>query len=58
MVMLNLSRGLGTDSLVINPVVPFKGRRAIDVDEARAAIKTIMEGGENAFRLRREKYGF
>ena len=36
----------------------IQGVGAIDVDEARAAIKTIMEGGENAFRLRREKYGF
>ncbi|MGO7242877.1 TrlF family AAA-like ATPase [Rhizobium ruizarguesonis] len=36
----------------------IKGEGAIDVPEAREAIKRIMEGGENAFRLRREKYGF
>lgn len=36
----------------------IRGRGAIDVPEAREAIKQIMEGGENAFRLRREKYGF
>lgn len=36
----------------------IKGVGAIDVPEAREAIKQIMEGGENAFRLRREKYGF
>lgn len=34
------------------------GEGAIDIPEARDAIKRIMEGGENAFRLRREKYGF
>lgn len=34
------------------------GEGAIDVPEAREAIKRIMEGGEAAFRLRREKYGF
>lgn len=31
---------------------------AIDVPEVRDAIKRIMEGGEAAFNLRREKYGF
>lgn len=36
----------------------IKGVGAIDVPEAREAIKQIMEGGEAAFRLRREKYGF
>jgi hypothetical protein len=36
----------------------IKGVGAIDVPEARDAIKQIMEGGEDAFRLRREKYGF
>jgi hypothetical protein len=36
----------------------IKGVGAIDVPAAREAIKQIMEGGENAFRLRREKYGF
>lgn len=35
-----------------------KGEGAIDLPEARAAIKQIMEGGEAAFRLRNEKYGF
>ena len=36
----------------------IKGEGAIDVPNAREAIKRIMEGGESAFRLRREKYGF
>ncbi|OJJ12964.1 hypothetical protein BKI51_02540 [Alphaproteobacteria bacterium AO1-B] len=36
----------------------IKGVGAIDIAEAREAIKRIMEGGEAAFRLRREKYGF
>ena len=36
----------------------IKGEGAIDIPEAREAIKKIMEGGEAAFRLRREKYGF
>lgn len=36
----------------------IKGVGAIDVPAAREAIKQIMEGGENAFQLRREKYGF
>lgn len=34
------------------------GEGAIDVPEVREAIKRIMEGGEAAFNLRREKYGF
>lgn len=34
------------------------GEGAIDVPEVRDAIKNIMEGGEEAFNLRREKYGF
>ncbi|MEO0437323.1 MAG: TrlF family AAA-like ATPase [Pseudomonadota bacterium] len=34
------------------------GEGAIDVDDVREAIKRIMEGGEAAFNLRREKYGF
>lgn len=34
------------------------GEGAIDVDEVRDAIKRIMEGGEAAFNLRKEKYGF
>jgi chromosome segregation protein len=34
------------------------GQGAIDVPEVREAIKRIMEGGEAAFKLRREKYGF
>lgn len=36
----------------------IKGQGAIDIPSARKAIKQIMEGGDNAFRLRREKYGF
>lgn len=31
---------------------------AIDVDDVRKAITTIMEGGKEAFDLRRQKYGF
>lgn len=34
------------------------GEGAIDVPEVREAIKQIMEGGEAAFNLRKEKYGF
>lgn len=34
------------------------GEGAIDVAEVREAIKEIMEGGEEAFKLRRQKYGF
>ena len=34
------------------------GKGAIDVPEVCEAIKRIMEGGEAAFNLRREKYGF
>ena len=34
------------------------GEGAIDVPNVRNAIKNIMEGGEEAFNLRREKYGF
>jgi chromosome segregation protein len=34
------------------------GEGAIDVPETREAIKKIMEGGEAAFNLRKEKYGF
>ena len=34
------------------------GEGAIDVHEVREAIKAIMEGGEAAFNLRKEKYGF
>jgi len=31
---------------------------AIDVAEIRKEITTVMEGGRDAFRLRKEKYGF
>jgi type III restriction enzyme len=34
------------------------GQGAIDIPVAREAIKKIMEGGEAAFNLRKEKYGF
>jgi len=34
------------------------GEGAIDVADVRNAIKRIMEGGESAFNLRKEKYGF
>lgn len=36
--------------------IKFSG--AIDQPEVRDAITTVMEGGEKAFRLRKEKYGF
>lgn len=35
-----------------------EGEGAIDVSDVRDAIKRIMEGGEEAFNLRKEKYGF
>jgi len=34
------------------------GEGVIDVEKVRDAIKRIMEGGEAAFNLRKEKYGF
>lgn len=34
------------------------GEGAIDMPDVREAIKRIMEGGEAAFNLRKEKYGF
>jgi type III restriction enzyme len=34
------------------------GEGAIDVSSVRDAIKRVMEGGEAAFKLRKEKYGF
>ena len=34
------------------------GEGAIDIPKVRDAIKRIMEGGETAFNLRKEKYGF
>ncbi|MGO9170753.1 MAG: TrlF family AAA-like ATPase [Rhodomicrobium sp.] len=34
------------------------GEGAIDVPDMRDAIKRVMEGGEAAFKLRKEKYGF
>lgn len=36
----------------------IKTEGAIDVEEIRSSITTVMEGGERAFRLRQEKYGF
>ena len=36
----------------------IEGEGAIDVEDTRNAIKQIMEGGEDAFNLRRAKYGF
>jgi type III restriction enzyme len=36
----------------------LKERGAIDVASVRDEITTVMEGGEKAFRLRKEKYGF
>lgn len=34
------------------------GEGAIDIPQIREAIKSIMEGGEKAFKLRLDKYGF
>ena len=34
------------------------GEGAIDIPEIREAIERVMEGGEAAFKLRKEKYGF
>ena len=36
----------------------IKLRGAIDVGDVREEITTVMEGGERAFKLRKEKYGF
>ena len=36
----------------------IKSQGAIDVPEIRECIKKVMEGGEEAFELRRKKYGF
>lgn len=36
----------------------IKGQGAIDVPAIRAAITRVMEGGEKAFKLRANKYGF
>lgn len=36
----------------------IKCRGAIDMNEIRNEITSVMEGGEKAFRLRKEKYGF
>lgn len=36
----------------------IKLQGAIDVQDVRAEITSVMEGGERAFRLRKEKYGF
>jgi type III restriction enzyme len=35
-----------------------KHQGAIDVPEIREAITRVMEGGERAFKLRANKYGF
>jgi len=36
----------------------IKNQGAIDVPQIRSEITSIMEGGEDAFKLRRDKYGF
>ena len=36
----------------------IKLRGAIDIPKVRSEITVVMEGGEKAFRLRKEKYGF
>ena len=36
----------------------IKAEGAIDIQEIRSEITSVMEGGERAFRLRKEKYGF
>lgn len=46
----------------INPAETTKGhikcQGAIDINMVKDAIKRVMEGGEKAFELRRQKYGF
>ena len=36
----------------------IKAEGAIDIKEIRSEVTLVMEGGERAFRLRKEKYGF
>jgi ABC-type cobalamin/Fe3+-siderophores transport system ATPase subunit len=36
----------------------IKAQGAIDIASVRSEITSVMEGGERAFRLRKEKYGF
>jgi chromosome segregation protein len=36
----------------------IRGAGAIDVPVICSAIKQVMEGGEAAFKLRKDKYGF
>ena len=36
----------------------IKCRGAIDVGQVRKEIIQVMDGGEDAFKLRRDKYGF
>lgn len=36
----------------------IKSQGAIDLAEIRSGITRVMEGGEKAFKLRKEKYGF
>lgn len=36
----------------------IKASGAIDIPTVREEITNVMEGGEKAFRLRKEKYGF
>ena len=36
----------------------IKYRGSIDSNEIRDEITSVMEGGERAFKLRKEKYGF
>lgn len=36
----------------------INSKGAIDVDDIRGEITRVMEGGKEAFRLRKEKYGF
>jgi len=36
----------------------IKKQGAIDIKDIRAEITKVMEGGEEAFKLRKEKYGF
>lgn len=36
----------------------IKSQGTIDLEEVRVAITKVMEGGEKAFKLRKEKYGF
>ncbi|MBV6503804.1 MAG: hypothetical protein AKCLJLPJ_01898 [Fimbriimonadales bacterium] len=49
---------LETKSIAAGSVARILAEGAIDTPEVRRAITSIMEGGEKAFLMRKEKYGF